>query len=375
MRKILMEHYLDNAATTAVLPCAREAAIAAMDNFGNPGSLHARGTAARKVLDDSRKKVAAALSVKPACVTFTSGGSESTNTALRGAVHKNKHLGKHIVSTQIEHDATLNTLKALQSQGYEVTLVAPEMDGSVSSEAIRAALRPDTAVVSLMAVCNETGAVLPLREAKAAMQQICPKALLHVDAVQAFCKIDLPMDIIDLMSLSAHKLGGLKGSGALYVREGLHLQPLIYGGNQESGLRSGTEAMPQIAAFAAAAEARMVNFKEHTAKMAALRDKLMEKARELGCQINTPANCAPHIVNLSPCVGRSEVYIRVLSDQNIYVSGGSACSRGKKSHVLTAMRVSGKNADAALRVSLCPESTEEDIDAFLAALSAAKKMF
>ena len=370
-----MEHYLDNAATTAVLPCAREAAIAAMDNFGNPGSLHARGTAARKVLDDSRKTVAAAFSVKPACVTFTSGGSESTNTALRGAVHKNKHLGKHIVSTQIEHDATLNTLKALQSQGYEVTLVAPEMDGSVSAEAIRAALRPDTAVVSLMAVCNETGAVLPLREAKAAMRQICPKALLHVDAVQAFCKIDLPMDIIDLMSLSAHKLGGLKGSGALYVREGLHLQPLIYGGNQESGLRSGTEAMPQIAAFAAATEARMANFKEHTAKMAALRDKLMEKARELGCQINTPANCAPHIVNLSPCVGRSEVYIRVLSDQGIYVSGGSACSRGKKSHVLTAMRVSGKNADAALRVSLCPESTEEDVDAFLAALSAAKKMF
>ena len=370
-----MEHYLDNAATTAVLPCAREAALAAMEEFGNPGSLHAKGTAARKILDDSRKALAAAIGCKPGCVTFTSGGSESTNTAIRGAAHKNRHLGKHIVSTQIEHDATLNTLKALQNQGFEVTLVAPEMDGSVSADAIRAALRPDTAVVSLMAVCNETGAVLPIREAKAAMRDICPKALLHVDAVQAFCKIDLPMEVIDLMSLSAHKLGGLKGSGALYVREGLHLQPLIYGGNQENGLRSGTEAMPQIAAFAAAAGERTANFRETRERMAALRDKLLREAQKLGCRINTPENCAPHIVNLSPCVGRSEVYIRVLSDRGIYVSGGSACSRGKKSHVLTAMRVSGKNADAALRVSLCPETSEEDIDAFVAALAAAKRMF
>lgn len=370
-----MEHYLDNAATTAVLPCAREAAVAAMEAFGNPGSLHAKGTAARKVLDDSRKALAAALGCKPGCVTFTSGGSESTNTALRGGAQKNRGAGRHIVSTQIEHDATLNTLKALRNQGFEVTLVAPEMDGSVSAEAIRAALRPDTALVSLMAVCNETGAVLPLREAKAAMGEICPMALLHVDAVQAFCKIELPMDIIDLMSLSAHKLGGLKGSGALYVREGLQIQPLIYGGNQENGLRSGTEAMPQIAAFAAAAGERMANFKDNCEKMAALRDKLICEAQKMGCQVNTPADCAPHIVNLSPCVGRSEVYIRVLSDRGIYVSGGSACGRGKKSHVLTAMRVPGKNADAALRVSLCPETTEADIDAFLAALAEAKKMF
>ncbi len=370
-----MEHYLDNAATTAVLPRAREAALSAMDQFGNPGSLHAMGQRARTLLEDSRGRVAAALGVKPGCVTFTSGGSESTNTALRGAAHRLRHLGRHIVSTAIEHDATLNTLKALQNQGFEVTLAVPERDGSVTAEAIRAALRPDTVLVSLMAVCNETGAVLPIREAKAAMAQVCPGALLHVDAVQAFCKIHLPMDCIDLMSLSAHKIGGLKGSGALYVREGLHLTPLIYGGNQENGLRSGTEAMPQIAAFAAAAEERTARFAENTAHMATLRDRLLAGARALGCEINTPADCAPHIVNLSPCVGRSEVYIRVLSDRGIYVSGGSACSRGKKSHVLTAMRVSGKNADAALRVSLCPENTEEDADAFLAALDQAKRMF
>ncbi len=370
-----MEHYLDNAATTAVLPAAGAAALRAMEEFGNPGSLHAAGARARKLLEDSRRTLADALGVRPACITFTSGGSESINTALRGAVQKNRHLGRHIVSTQIEHDATLNTLKALQNQGCEVTLAAPEMDGSVSAEAIRAALRPDTVLVSLMGVCNETGAILPIAQAAQAIREICPGALLHVDAVQAFCKIDLPMGVIDLMSLSAHKLGGLKGSGALYVRPGLQLQPLIYGGNQENGLRSGTEAMPQIAAFAAAAGERMAHFGEHTAHMAALRDKLIAGAKDLGCRINTPRQCAPHIVNLSPCVGRSEVYIRVLSDRGIYVSGGSACSRGKKSHVLTAMRVSGKNADAALRVSLCPETSEEDISAFLTALADAKKMF
>lgn len=370
-----MEHYLDNAATTAVLPCAREAALSAMEEFGNPGSLHARGVRARALLEDSRRAVAGALGVKPGSITFTSGGSESTNTALLGAAMKMRHLGRHIVSTQIEHDATLNTLKALQNQEFTVTLAPPENDGSLTADAVRAVLRPDTCLVSVMAVCNETGAVLPLREIRAAMDEVCPRALLHVDAVQAFCKIPLPMELIDLMSLSAHKLGGLKGSGGLYVREGLTLRPLIYGGNQENGLRSGTEAMPQIAAFAAAAGERMAHFAESTAHMAALRDELITGARELGCRINTPAGCAPHIVNLSPCVGRSEVYIRVLSDQGIYVSGGSACSRGKKSHVLTAMRVSGKNADAALRVSLCPETTEEDIRAFLAALSSAKRMF
>lgn len=370
-----MEHYLDNAATTAVLPCARQAALAAMEEFGNPGSLHARGIRARGLLDASRRTVADALGVRPSCITFTSGGSESTNTALRGAAMKQRGLGRHIVSTQIEHDATLNTLKALQNQEFTVSLAAPERDGSLTAEALRAQLRPDTCLVSVMAVCNETGAVLPLRELRAAMNEVCPRALLHVDAVQAFCKIELPMECIDLMSLSAHKIGGLKGSGALYVREGLHLSPLIYGGNQENGLRSGTEAMPQIAAFAAAAGERMAHFAEDTARMAALRDRLLSGAEALGCRINTPAGCAPHIINLSPCTGRSEVYIRVLSDQGIYVSGGSACSRGKKSHVLTAMRVSGKNADAALRVSLCPETTEEDIRAFLEALSAAKGMF
>lgn len=370
-----MEYYLDNAATTAVLPAARAAAGHAMDEFGNPGSLHEAGRRARALLDESRAQVAAALGCSPQRITFTSGGSESINTALFGGAVKNKHLGRHIVSTQIEHDATLNTLKALKSQGYEITLVPPERDGTVRPQAIAAALRADTILVSLMAVCNETGAVLPLRQAREAIRESCPKALLHADGVQGFCKVPLPVEDLDLLSLSAHKLGGMKGSGALYVREGLSLPPLIYGGNQENGLRSGTEALPQIAAFAAAAACRKARFEEDTAYMRALRERLIAGAGALGCAIHSPEQGAPHIVNLSPMRGRSEVYIRVLSDRGIYISGGSACARGKKSHVLTAMRLPGKNIDAALRISFCPETPEAAIDAFLTALEQAMKLF
>lgn len=371
----MTEYYLDNAATTRPIPQAREAALAAMEEYGNPGSLHARGIAARRLLDDSRAALAQALGCGAGSVFFTSGGTESINTALRGAVQKNRAVGKHIVSTQIEHDATLNTLKELKNAGYEITLVSPERDGSISPEALRSALREDTALVTLMGVCNETGAILPVPDLRRAMRAICPRALLHVDGVQTFCKIPLPLGDIDLLSLSAHKIGGLKGSGALYVRPGLSLRPLLFGGGQESGFRSGTEAMPQIAAFAAAARARSASFARDTAHMSALREALLQGARARGWFVNTPENGAPHVVNLSPGVGRSEVYIRVLSDQGIYVSGGSACSRGKKSHVLTAMRLPANNVDAALRVSLCPETPAEAVEAFFAAMDRARAMF
>lgn len=371
----MTEYYLDNAATTKPLPQAREAALAAMEEYGNPGSLHARGIAARRLLDDSRAALALALGCGAGSVFFTSGGTESINTALRGAVQKNRAVGKHIVSTQIEHDATLNTLKELKNAGYEITLVSPERDGSISPETLWSALREDTALVTLMGVCNETGAILPVPDLRRAMKEVCPRALLHVDGVQTFCKIPLPMGDIDLLSLSAHKIGGLKGSGALYVRPGLSLRPLLFGGGQESGFRSGTEAMPQIAAFAAAARARSTSFVQDTAHMSALREALLQGARARGWFVNTPENGAPHVVNLSPGVGRSEVYIRVLSDQGIYVSGGSACSRGKKSHVLTAMRLPANNVDAALRVSLCPETPAEAVEAFFAAMDRARAMF
>ena len=221
-----MTVYLDNAATTRVLPCARDAALYAMtDCFGNPGSLHGVGKAARDLLQKSRGQVADALGCSPDCITFTSGGSESTNTALRGAAHKTRRVGKHIVSTAVEHEATLNTLRQLQQEGYEVTLVQPERDGTVSAEKVIAALREDTAVLTMMAVCNETGAVLPVAECAAALKRIQPAALVHVDAVQAFCKIPMDLQHVDLMSLSAHKIGGVKGVGALYVKKAWRCAP------------------------------------------------------------------------------------------------------------------------------------------------------
>lgn len=371
-----MQAYLDNAATTAVLPQAAQAAVSAMTEcYGNPSSLHPLGRQARALLQTARAQVAAAIGCAPECVVFTSCGTESINMSLRAAARKNRHLGRHIVSTAIEHDATLNTLKALEQEGFSVTLVAPERDGSVSAEKLCAALRPDTIALSVMAVNNETGALLPVGQAAAALKRLQPNALVHVDGVQALCKQPLELAHVDLASFSAHKIGGMKGCGALYVRKGLSIAPLLLGGGQENGLRSGTEGMPQIAAFGAACEARMRSRDADIARMRALRGRLIEGARGLGAQINSPQDAAPHIVNLSMCRGRSEVYIRALGERGVCVSGGSACTRGKASHVLLAQGLPKNNIDAALRVSLCPESTQEMVDAFVDGLAQAIQLF
>ena len=371
-----MRAYLDNAATTAVLPQAAEAALRAMTEcYGNPSSLHPLGRQARELLQQSRGQVARAVGCAAECLIFTSGGTESINTALRAAARKNRHLGRHIVSTSVEHDAVLNTLKSLGQEGFEITLVAPGRDGSVSAEALCAALRPDTILLSVMAVNNETGAVLPAAQGAAALKRRSPAALVHVDGVQALCKQDLPLDNVDMASFSAHKIGGMKGCGALYIRRGLAITPLLFGGGQENGVRSGTEGMPQIAAFGAACEARMKTRAADAAHMRALRERLIAGARALGAHINSPENAAPHIVNLSMGRGRSEVYIRALGERGVCVSGGSACTRGRASHVLLAQGLPKSNIDAALRVSLCPESTEEMIDCFLEALGQAARLF
>lgn len=370
--------YLDNAATTAPLPEAIDAARRVMEqHWGNPSSLHEMGKAARAELTAARAAVALALGCKSECVTFTSGGTESTNTALRGAAHKNRAVGRHIVSTAIEHEATLETLAALKNEGFEVTLVPPERDGTVSAEALINALRDDTAVLSVMAVNNETGALLPYARAARALKERQPRALVHVDAVQAFLKQPLALADVDLVSVSAHKIGGLKGCGALYVRTGVHLPPYLTGGGQESAQRSGTEAMPAIAAFGAACEVRRAAFAQNTQRLAQLRAFLCAQLAQCGvpCVINSPEESADHILNLSPCRGRSEVYLRVLSDRGVFVSAGSACARGKRSYVLSAMRLDSRNIDAALRVSLCPETTEEDLAAFCSALKQAAKLF
>ncbi|MBQ2691585.1 MAG: cysteine desulfurase [Clostridia bacterium] len=371
-----MAVYLDNAATTAVLPEAAEAAMQVMrENFYNPSSLHEGGRQARELLDKARAEIALALNCSSACVTFTSGGTESINTAIEGAALKNKHMGKHIISTMIEHDAVLNKLNDLKIRGYEITLIAPERDGSISLEKLVSAMREDTILVTMQGVNNETGAILPFVEAAAEYKKINPKGLFHLDGVQTFLKRPMPLDNIDMASISSHKIGGTKGCGALYIRSGLKLRPLVYGGNQENGMRSGTEGMPQIAAFMTACRIRRENMAASVTHMNSLKEALINEVRAMGGEINTPEVSADHIVNLSLCKGRSEVYIRILSDMGYYVSGGSACARGKASHVLNSMRLPKKNIDAALRVSFCPETTMDDVMGFAAALGDAAKMF
>lgn len=371
-----MAVYLDNAATTAVLPEAAQAALAVMtENYGNPSSLHEAGRAARETLEKARAAVALALGCPAACVTFTSCGTESINTSLVGAAMKNRHRGRHIISTAIEHDAVLRTLNDLKNQDFEVTLILPERDGTVSLDKVLSAVRPDTILMSMQGVNNETGALLPYAEAAAAFKKSNPEGLFHLDGVQNFLKRPMPLKNVDLASCSAHKIGGMKGCGALYIRPGLKLRPLLFGGGQESAMRSGTEGMPQIAAFAAAVEKRLPAVEENGRHMVSLKNELIARVRALGGTINTPERSADHIVNLSMCRGRSEVYIRVLSDDGVYVSGGSACARGKKSHVLDAMHLPKRNIDAALRVSFCPENTMDDVESFCASLEKAAKLF
>ena len=369
-----MEIYLDNAATTRVCPEAAQAALAAMtEEYGNPGSTHARGRAARKTVDRARAQVASALGCAEKELFFTSCGTESDNWALFSGAELMKRKGRHILSSAAEHDAVRRPLEKLAAQGWDVTFLAPDASGAVSPEAVRGALRPDTVLVSLMLVNNETGAVTDIPGVAEVLRQAGSPALLHADAVQAFLKVPFRAKTLgaDLVSLSGHKIHAPKGVGALYVRSGVRLPPFLLGGGQESGLRSGTEAVPQIAAFGAAAETGAARLAEDAERMAALRslcaDTVLSRipgARVLG-------GGAPHILSLSLPGYRSEVLMNCLDGKGIRVSRSSACKRGKRSHVLESMGVPDRVIDGALRVSFSRFSTREEAEAFCAALEEA----
>ncbi len=373
-----IEHYLDNAATTRTLEQAAQAAWDCMRrDYGNPSSQHGLGRRAAALLDQARRQVAAALGCPPKQIVFTSCGTESSNTAVQNAARRGRRFGRHILSTQIEHKATLETLKALEQQGWDVELIPPERDGTIDPANIERALREDTVLLTLAAVNSETGAILPWRQAAEAARRKAPHCLIHIDGVQAFCKLPLPLDNVDYLSVSGHKIGGCKGAGALYCREPRLLQPLLWGGGQEGGLRSGTEGTPQLCAFGAACALRAPRRTQDAARMEGLKQKLLSLLPSLPCpvRVNSPADGAPHILNFSPQAGRSEVLTRVLSDQGVYVSGGSACARGRRSYVLERMKVPAQAIDSALRVSFCPENTEEDVEALIRALDQALRLF
>ena len=371
-----MFHYLDNAATTQTRPEAAQAAVTAMtEEWGNPSSRYAFGQEASGRLKEHRAQVAAGLGCRPEEVYFLSCGTEGDNWVIAAAVEKNRRKGKHIITTAIEHAAVLEPIRELERQGYEVTWLQPDQQGIITAEQVEAALRPDTILVAMMLVNNELGTVLPVAEtARAIRAARCP-ALLHCDAVQGFLKVPFtPEGLgVDTLAVSGHKVHAPKGIGALYIRRGLRLPPLIRGGGQEEGLRSGTEPTAQTAAFAAAVEAVRASLERDLAHMRELKDYAARTLREQvpGLEL-IGAGTAPHILPVTLPGYKSEVVLRFLSDRGIYVSSGSACHKGKPSHVYAALKLPKPQLDGILRISFSYDTAREDVDALVQGLKEAQ---
>ena len=366
------EHYLDNAATTMVCPEAIAAATDAMAHcYGNPSSTHTKGREAKKLLDKCRRQVADALGCAPSEVYFTSCGSESDNWALISGAEYMKRRGKHIISSAVEHDAIRKTLDELERRGFEITRLMPDRNGAITVQSVRDALRDDTILVSLMMVNNETGAITDISAVSRELKQAGATALLHTDAVQGFMKVPFRAKTLgaDMISISGHKIHAPKGIGALYIRSGLKLKPFILGGGQESGIRAGTEAMPQIAAFGTACELAHKGMEENCSRMKALRDNAVERlTREIPELRVVAAGGAPHILSISLPGWRSEVLMNFMEARGVYVSKSSACKKGGRSHVLEAIGLDTRTIDGAIRIGLSRYTTQSDIDALCDAL-------
>lgn len=358
--------YLDNSATTKPCVQAVEAMTKALSqDWGNPSALYNFGIDAARQLRSARSQVAAALGAEPDRVFFTSGGTEADNWAIFGTVKRMGKRGNHIITTATEHHAILNCMKELEAQGYDVTYLRPDELGRISAESLRAALRSDTILVSIMMVNNEVGSVMPIGQMAKLTHKLCPDAIFHTDAVQGFLKVPFQAKNLgaDLISVSSHKIHGPKGAGALYISPRLKsFPPLLLGGGQEAGYRSGTEGTPAIFGFAAAAEAGGRTFREDAAREKALIAYLVERLSSLpGVMING-AHEAPHILSVSIPGVLTQNSINILQDRGICVSAGSACAKGHRSHVLTAMGIAPEIIDCAFRVSLCRDTTQEELD-------------
>ena len=357
--------YLDNSATTK--PCAEAVeamALAMTENWGNPSALYNFGIDTAHSLRDARHKVAAALGAEPDRVFFTSGGTEADNWAIHGTIKRFGKRGKHIITTAIEHHAILHPMKELESQGFEVTYLQPDETGTVTLAALREALRPDTILVSIMMVNNEVGSVMPIAQMAKLTKRICPNAVFHTDAVQGFLKVPFAAKTLgaDLISISSHKVHGPKGAGALYISPKLKsFPPLLLGGGQEQGYRSGTEGTPVIFSFAAACAAGAASMKADISHEKQLLNNLVQELSSLkGVAING-AHEAPHILSLSIPGVPTQNTINILQDHGICVSAGSACAKGHRSHVLEAMHLSPEVMDGSFRVSLCKNTTPEEL--------------
>lgn len=371
-----MDIYLDNAATTRVCPEAADMAYRVMtEQYGNPSSTHARGREAKKLLDAARRELALCLGCQPKELAFTSCGSEADNWALLSGAWAASARGGHVISSMAEHDAVRKSLDELERRGYEVTRLPPDPSGAVPVQAVLDALRPDTVLVSLMLVNNETGAVNDIPGLARALKKAAPKVLLHCDAVQGFLKVPFTVTSLgaDMVTISGHKIHAPKGIGALYIRSGLHLRPLILGGSQEDGRRAGTEAMPAICAFGEAARLGRALMAESTERMAGLRQRAVSRLLAENPGLVVIGGGAPHILCVSLPGYRSEVLMSVLESRGISVSKSSACKKGGRSHVLEAMGLPAPVIDGALRLGLSRYTTAEELDAFCLCLREARE--
>lgn len=360
-----MEHYLDNSATTKVSQKAAQKALEMMTEcYGNPSSLHIKGMYAEKELENARKIIAKELGANIDEILFTSGGTEANNLAIFGAAYAKRRTKTKVVVSAIEHSSIIEAAEKLKSDGFNVTFVQPDSSGVVTVENVMNEVDDNTSIVSVMSVNNETGAIMPAVDIFTAVKKKFPDVICHTDAVQAFGKIHLNVKKLgaDLLTASGHKVHAPKGCGCIYIKKGVRILPRQFGGEQEKRIRPGTEAVELIAAFGVACSEFDID--NNLKKIEKLNTYAKQKLSQLdGVVINSPSDALPYVLNISAGRVRSETMLHFLEDLDVFVSSGSACAKGKPSHVLKAMGLSNERADSALRISFSKFNTEEDIDA------------
>ena len=369
--------YLDNAATTRTHSKVAQAAVEMMCvEYGNPSSLHLKGFYAQRIKEEAQSTIAGALGAQPEEVTFTSGGTEANNLAIFGTAKALARRGKKIITTQLEHASVLEPMQVLEEEGFEIIRIAPLPDGSLDIDALEEAVDKDTILVSCMLVNSEIGSVSSIDEAVKRVKRKNAKTVFHTDAVQAYCKIPFSVKSlgVDLLSISGHKIHAPKGIGALYIRKGTRIVPIMHGGGQENGMRPGTENMPGIYAFAKATELAKQNWNSDFAHVVGLCKYFINKCEKApGLRINSDTEASPYICNISVPGYRSETLLHYLEERKIFVSSGSACSKGAKSHVLSALGLPNQRIDSAIRVSFSANNTTEEIDKFFIVLQEARQ--
>jgi len=376
MKLLMNEIYFDNAATTRVDEDIAAVACEVMcKSYGNASSLHSKGLEAQLIMQKAERQLLSALGAKSGRIIFTSGGTEANNLAIFGGSDAKKRRGNKVITTTIEHSSVVDSVKELKNRGFETVEINPRQDGCIDAAELLSHCDEKTILVSVMMANNEVGTIQPIAEIAKGLRRRSPNALLHVDAVQAFGK--LPFSVsklgVDLMTVSGHKIHAPKGVGALYIADKVKINPMIFGGSQQDKIRPGTESVPMIAALGAAAQKAAENLAENSAKVTEAKAALLEVLGNIeGITINSPEqNCMPYIVNCSVVGYRSETMMHFLESHSIYVSSGSACSKGARSHVLSAMGKTAAEVDSALRISFSKYNTAEEAKIFAEKLTIA----